>query len=319
MPLPLLLVTYLGMSVAAFQSAATPPDLASLIRALPTAAKLNDPTTIVNLSKALGDVPLKTVETALPALIDLTESPESRTRFHAVVSLIGLEGVDANPPRFDTERLRLLLPYVPRLAPRLFDPATAGACYLVFNSLAHIRPVSPDLSRVLLQALDDPRSTRPLPPLKDVQNSLPPTEDSMGAGIVAALLSAGASFHLDPVTHITEGSDTEEVQQAILRFLHRPDQTSRTIAETIRTIALAQPQNPNLNDDLLRFLDSDDPAVRMELLRNLTRLSFSQAAFASAKAQVAQMVSDPSTSNEFRTTASAILLCWDNNRHHSCQ
>jgi hypothetical protein len=66
---------------------------------------------------------------------------------------------------------------------------------------------------------------------------------------VGILLVAGASFYADPVTHITEGSDTEEVQQAILRFLHRSDQTSRTIAATIRTIALAQPQNPNLNDD----------------------------------------------------------------------
>jgi hypothetical protein len=59
--------------------------------------------------------------------------------------------------------------------------------------------------------------------------------------------------------------------------------------------------------------------VRMELLRNLTRLTFSQTAFTSAKAHIAQMVSEPSTSTEFRTTASAILLYWDNNRHHPCQ
>jgi hypothetical protein len=191
--------------------------------------------------------------------------------------------------------------------------------YFVLNNLASIRPASADLSRVLLQALEDPRSTKPLPSSKNAPNNPHPTEVYVGAGAVGILLVAGASFHLDPVTQITEGSDTEEVQQAILRFLHRPDQTSRSIAETIRTIALAQPQNPNLNDDLLRFLDSEDPAVRMELLRNLTRLTFSQTAFTSAKAHVAQMASEPSTTTEFRTTASAILLCWDNNRHHPCQ
>lgn len=141
----------------------------------------------------------------------------------------------------------------------------------------------------------------------------------MGAGVAGILLNAGASFHLDPVTHITEGSDTEEVQQAILRFLRRPDQTFQSIAQTIRIIALAQPQNPSLNDDLLRFLDSDDSMLRMELLRNLTRLTFSQTASTSAKAHIAQMISGTSTSNEFRTTANAILLCWDNNRHHPCQ
>jgi hypothetical protein len=65
MSLQLLLVAYLGISAAAFQSAATPPDLASLIRALPAASRLNDPMAIDNLSQSLSDTPLKTVETDL--------------------------------------------------------------------------------------------------------------------------------------------------------------------------------------------------------------------------------------------------------------
>jgi hypothetical protein len=213
MPLQLLLAAYLGISAAAFQSTATPPDLASLIRALPANVRLNDPMALEPLAKSLGEAPLKTVETALPALIDLTESPESRIRSYAVLSLIGLQGIEDQSPRFDTERLRLLLPYTPRLAPRLIDPATSAVCDLVFNSLAFIRPVSADLSHVLLQALEDPRSTKPLLPLKEAQNSLPSTEVYVGARVVGDLLNVGASFHSDPATHITEGSDTEEVQQ----------------------------------------------------------------------------------------------------------
>src|SRR3954447_18489453 len=152
----LLLLLCLLAGSASSQPAPASPDLASLIHDLPTAARKNDMGPMVKLSELLADAPLKTVETDLPALIDLTESTESRTRFYAVASLMGLRGGENKPsPRLDTERLRLLFQYVPRLAPRLFDPATAAVSYFVLDNLAFIRPASTDLSRILLKALED--------------------------------------------------------------------------------------------------------------------------------------------------------------------
>jgi hypothetical protein len=164
----------------------------------------------------------------------------------------------------------------------------------------------------LIRALDDPKSTQPLPLPKDTQNKI-----SAGPGIAAILLIAGASYHADPVTHITEGSSLPEAQQAVRRFLHRSDQTATSIAHTIRTIAIAQPQNPELNDDLVRFLDSSEPVVRMALLTNLPRITFSPATFAASKTHLVQLASDPSASSEFRTAANTIIACWDNDRHHN--
>jgi hypothetical protein len=172
---------------------------------------------------------------------------------------------------------------------------------------------------LLFYALDDPRSTKPLPPLQNQPDRSSKSDIYVGPGIVAILLNSGATFYRDPVTHITEGSDTAEVQHAILLFLHRSDQTNRSITQTIQAIALAQPQNPELNADLLRLLDSDDSMVRVEMLQSLPRLTFAPADFAEAKAHVTRMASDPAASSEFRTTANTILPCWDNDRHHACQ
>jgi hypothetical protein len=313
--LPLLLM--LGVSAPSFQAASASTDLASLIRNLPAeAAQAKDPSPVEPLADRLAEAPLQEVEANLPALIALTESSNDRTRSFAELSLLGVEGMAGKSPHFDSERIKLLSPYAARLIPHLFDPSTLGATVILLSNLASVRPLPPDLLRLLTNALADPRSTQPLP-LPPSQ--LPRPKMIVGPAIVDILLRAGATFHLDSTTHITEGSDSAEVQQAILRFLRRPDQTDSSIGQTIHVMALAQPQNPKLNADLLRFLDSKDPTVQMEMLRNLTRLTFTPADFANAKAHLSNMVSDPATSSEFRTVANTILPCWDNNRHHLCQ
>ncbi len=70
------------------------------------------------------------------------------------------------------------------------------------------------------------------------------------------VLPAGATFEVDPKTAITEGPDSPEVQAAVAAFAQRPDQTPESLAETVRAIALAQPQNPEVNEHLLPLLDT---------------------------------------------------------------
>ena len=308
----LLLFCLLSTSISFGQSSTTPPDLPSLIRNLPEAAAHHDPDGLVSLSEALAKTSLNDLQANLPALIALTESPNEFVRSFAVLSLAGLS--EQPGPGIDSQRRRLLVPYLSRLAPRLLDPATEAPAYFVFNSIASLRPLPTELLPILTRALDDPKSTQPLPSPQGSQD-----KSYAGPGIAAILLLAGASFHAHPVTHITEGSSLPEAQQAVRGFLHRSDQTAPSIAQTIQMIALAQPQNPELNYDLVRFLDSSDPAVRMTLLTNLPRITFSPAIFSATKTHLGQLASDPSTSSEFRTAAHTILACWNNDRHHACQ
>jgi hypothetical protein len=315
MPSLLLICLLAATMVSLGQSTPASTNLFTLTQNLADAATHHDPLEVAKLSEALGSAPLKDVEGDLPLLIALTESAVDNTRAFAVLSLIGLSGTtDSHGPRVDTERLRLLVPYLPRLAPRLLDPVTVGPAYFVFNLAATLRPPPTEMLPLLTRALENPITTHPLAPARG-----PEYRGSAGPGIVAILLIAGASFHADPVTRITEGSSSPEAQQTILRYLHRPDQTAQSIAETIRVIALAQPQNPELNDDLMRFLDSNDASLRMALLMNLPRITLSPAAFTATKAHLVQLAADPSQSPEFRSAANVILACWDNDRHHNCQ
>ncbi len=303
----LLLFCLLSTSISLGQSSATPPDLPSLIRNLPEAAAHHNPDALESLSEALAKAPLTDLQANLPALIALTESPDELVRPFAVLSLAGL----SEQPGPDRQRRQLLVPYLSRLAPRLLDPATEAPAYFFFNSIASLRPPPAELLPILIRALDDPKSIQPLPSPNNPQGQV------IGPGIAAILLIAGASYRADPVTHITEGSSLPEAQQAVRRFLHRSDQTATSIAQTIRTIAIAQPQNPELNDDLARFLDSSEPVVRMALLTNLPRITFSPATFAATKTHLVQLASDPSASSEFRIAANTIIACWDNDRHHN--
>ncbi len=142
---PLLTLLLIAASSALFQAASNSPDLASLIRDLPAkAADGTDPTPVVQPAEKLGAAPLQEVEANLPVLIALTETSDDRTRSFAVFSLMGMEGMSGNPPnRMDKEKIKLLLPYTSRLAPRLFDPATAAAAILILNPMAGMRPLSP--------------------------------------------------------------------------------------------------------------------------------------------------------------------------------
>jgi hypothetical protein len=130
------------------------------------------------------------------------------------------------------------------------------------------------------------------------------------------LLPAAAEFYRDAATNITEGRDSAEVQEAIIQFLHRSDQTTESLSESIRALAVAQPQNPAVNAELLPLLNSSDVVVQKALLRNIARLTLSSEDFATARARVASIATDPSTPMDLRQIASSLLPCWSNDRHH---
>ena len=311
MPPSLLALVFLIVGAGSPQAPSQAPDLALLIGDLPAAAHRDDMMAAVSLSQHLASAPIEQVQADLPALMALTESTEGPVRSLAVLSLTGLEGIrESKPTPIDTERLSLLTPYLPRLAPRLLDPTTAPTALILFDALALIRPVPDQLTRILIQTLDAPGSTQPI---KRASGDMIPA-----FGIVRAVVDVGATFHSNPVTHIAEGTDSPEVRTAILRFLHRPDQTPRSLVETIRCLAHAQPQNPEVNANLLRFLDSADPAIRMELVHALPSLTLPPADFTAAKEKLARIAADSSTPSELTVAANSILPCWTNDRHHPC-
>ena len=257
----------------------------------------------------------------LPALIALTESSNPQLRGNALLLLYGIAGRQrAGLPENRGERDLLadeaIVPYISRLAPRFTDPSTSNRSLtlILFQALGVVRPTPPQLLKVALTVLQDPQSTHATP---DTTGKSPTGEaPSLGPQVLWVLLSADATFHRDPVTNLTEGQDSPEVQQAIVTFLRRPDQTAESLTETVRALALAQVQNPAVNAELLRLLDSTDPIVQRAILSHIATLALTPENFASAHARVSQLATSAATRPEIQRLARALLVCWSNDRHH---
>jgi hypothetical protein len=275
---------------------------------------------MADLDTTINAASLAEIKQALPTLVALTESPDPQLRGKALLVLYGLAsrrkaGLPENRREPDISADKLIVPYLPRLAPRLTDSATPARnmSLLLFQAFTVIHPAPQELLTITLSVLQDPRSTQQTP--DTTQGSVGGKAPSIGPQILWVLLPIGATYSVDPATGITEGRDSPEVRQAIIDFLRRPDQTTESTSESIRALAMAQPQNPDVNGELLHLLGSPDPEVQMALLRNLARLTLTPEAFASARAQVARLANDPAKSTDVQGLAKAILPCWNNDRH----
>jgi hypothetical protein len=136
----------------------------------------------------------------------------------------------------------------------------------------------------------------------------------MGPQIVYALIPANATVQVDPITRERIVKTDPDVQAAILRFLHRPDQTSQSLSETIDRIVVAGLTDPDFNAQLLSFLDYPDDAVRITLVGDLNRLTFPSSSVPTIQARLTQLASDPAASSQLRAEAARILPCWGKDR-----
>jgi len=248
-------------------------------------------------------------------VVALTESTNPKLRGEALLVLYAIAMGPST--REGGSNFELMVPYISRLAPRLMDASAParGMSLLLLGGMVGIRPTPPELIKAAVAVLQDPRSTQLMP---DTRSKPFGNTASMGAAVLWVVLPAGASYHRDPATGITEGEDSVEVQEAIVTFLRRPDQTAESISESIRAITLAQAQNGAVNSQLVKLLDNPNVAIREALLRHITALTLTPADFAYAKGRVERIVTDADEPTELKQIASAILPCWQNDRHKLC-
>jgi hypothetical protein len=316
----LALIVLLAESVVA-QSTAPPRKLESIPHQLEAHPEGLDPEWTIELDSIVQSATIAEIRQVLPALVSLTESPNAQLRGNALLALYAIAarnkaGLAENRGEPDLMADEAMIPYLSRLEPRLMDSATQSRALslLLFQALAAIRPTPPELIKVALTVLKSPQSTQPMP---DTTHKGPTgITSSPGSLILWVLLPAAADFYRDPATNITEGRDSPEVQEAIIQFLHRSDQTTESLSESIRALALAQPQNPAVNAELLPLLNSSDVSVQKALLRNIARLTLSSEDFATARARVTSIATNPNTPMDLRQIASSLLPCWSNDRHH---
>lgn len=295
------------------------------LRSIPQELKANpdrvDPEWTEGLDKVVQSATPAEIKETVPEAVALTESSNPKVSAGALLVLyaIGIGPIGRGPStREGGSNFELIVPDIPRLAPRLMDSSAAarGMSLMLFQGLAYMRPTPPELIKAAVAVLQDPRSTQLMPDTRSKPQ--PGNASSMGAQVLWVLLPAGASFHLDPATKIMEVEDSAEVQEAILKFLRRPDQTAESLSECIRAMAVAEPQNTAVNAQLIKLLDYPDVVVREALLRQITSLTLTPEDFFYARSRVARIVTDAAEPAKLKELANSILPCWQNDRHVRC-
>ncbi len=306
----------LSAGSAGAQSAAAPAKLDSLPQLLEAHADDQLPEWTVQADSMVQAATPAEIRQVLPALVDLTESSNAKLRANTLLALWAI-AARSKPGRPEDRRQRdltedeAMIPYITRLSPRLMDsdrPSRTTAL-LLFQALATIRPIPPELIQAELAVLRSPQSTQPMADAR-----YPGSPTSPGPQMLWALLPAAADFSLDPVTHIIVGRDSPEVQKAIIEFLDRPDQTAESLSESIRAITVGQVQDPAVIAELLSLLHSPSATVQKALVQNVLRLRLSPDELANARASVTSIAADPNAPADLRTIANSVLSCWSNDR-----
>lgn len=293
--------------------------LGSLPQELKANPDSRDPSLNEDLDAIVQSATLAEIKKVVPALVNLTESSNSQLRGAALLVLYAIanrqDGLAGKSGGRDLAADKAIVPFLPRLEPRLMDSSTPcrGMSLLLFQALTAITPTPPELITAALRLLKNPQSTYAMP--DTTPGSLRGSGTSPGPQILWILLPAGATYYLNPETHITEGRDSPEVQSAIIEFLHRPDQTTESLLESIRALTVSQVQNPAVNAALLPLLNSSDVEVQKALLGQVARLTCTPNDFASARNRVKSIETDPNSPVDLQKLASSLLLRWSDDRH----
>jgi hypothetical protein len=307
-------------------------DLVTLLREVPAHPNLSDDELSTAIIDRLQTAPLAEVKANIPTLMALTESGDGEVRSLALLSLVNLgftnrgsqsiQAMGLNPvPDLapDLTSVALLVPYLPTLLDLMAtgSPADRGLSFSIVQEISRLRPVPAGLVPGLIRLLSGQQSTMPLSTMEDeLRPGTPPSGPSLGPELLWILLPAAATYYRDPVTNLMEGWDTPEVQDAVLEFLNRGDQTAESMAESIRALALAQAQNPRVNATLVKMLDSPSPEIQLALVQQLPKIALTSDAYLVGKERVMLLKDDPSTTPEVRAAAAKMLLCWTNDQHH---
>ncbi len=312
--------------LASAQDPSPAPDIASLVQQITAQSAHPAPDYFDALDRSVQAEPLSALQRQIPAVLDLADLPDPPTRFLALDVLFDLENRKAPDARsIDLAARVMLVPYIARIAPKLHDPdpPTSAMAFEVLQGLSVLRPAPPELLNVLLEELRRPDATTAIQPPPDQGPGAPYSRSkgpvpAPGPEVLFILLAADATLFRDPSTGIPEGRNSPEIQAAVIEFIRRKDQIPASLAETMRAISLAQPQNTEVNAALIPFLDSSDPLVLRALLSYMNRFSLAPETYAAAHAKVEQIAANANAPVDERTLAKRLLGCWHNNRHEMC-
>ena len=315
---------FVGQSIGPLASAGGVPkvSLADVVRSLPDDSKSGAQAAY---SEAIESATDAQRDAAVPGLIDWLKDDRAQVRGSALLSLSFLY-MPRETSRVVTCSRYLPVEDVPVVAAYLRDPDSRvrNATFIALASVetcGHGLDVLVDLVLPMLRERDilteypdpffvesDQRILAMMPPQQQAAFKAQHRPVIKLPAEGPALLSILAAPSRTP---------SAAVDDAIVAFLDRPDQTKSTLRECLHTLALSH-ASERVNDEALRRV-FELKAMTVYLLQFVAWMRLTPAQLALQKEHLIALSNDRSAHPEVRKAAAAVAACWNGQRSSMCQ
>jgi hypothetical protein len=300
----------------------TPVPLAEVVRNLPEYGQAATQTAYLG---AIEHATITERDAAIPALVHWLEDPQPRVRGLALLSLSLLYmPSEARPqPPYSTS---LPLQYLPAVAAHLRDPdpSVRNVAFAALQSVEYSGVGMDELVRLVVPMLREPDVVTEYPnPFfiesdKQILASMTPEQKAQFLAHphkVITMPAEGAG--LLGILAMPTRQPSPAVDDAMIAFLDREDQTRSTLGDCLHTLALSY-ASERVNDEALRRV-FEQKAMTGFLLQFVAQMRLTPAQLAVQKERLVALSNDESAHPALRRAARDVAACWDGQRTHLCQ
>lgn len=327
-PLSILVVilgtTAVGQSAAPRTSTSKAPkvNLAEVVRNLPEYTR---PGTELSYSEAFDSATPEERDAAVPVVMGWVGDDRPEVRGHALLSLSFLY-MPSEASRVITCSRYLPVEDVPIVAAHLRDPDSRvrNATFLALGSVEACGHGLDVLIDLVLPMLREPDILTEYPDPFFIESDKkmlammsPQQQEAYKAQPRPVIKQPAEGPILLSILGAPTVKPSSQVDDAIVAFLDRPDQTKSTIGECLHTLALSH-ASERADDEALRRV-FELKAMTVYLLQFVAWMRLTPTQLAVQKERLAELSNDGSAPSELRQAAATVAACWTGERHGRCQ
>ena len=307
---------------SASTSRASKVSLAEVVRNLPNYTK---PGTELNYSEAFENATPPERDAALPGLVGWLKDDQPRVRGLALLSISFLY-MSREKDRVITCSRYLPVEDVPVVAAYLrdADSRVRNATFLALTSVENCGHGLDELVDLVVPMLREPAVLTEYPDPFFVEsdkrmlaNMTPQQQAEFKAQHRAVIKLPAEGPMLLSILAVPTRNSSPAVDDAMIAFLERSDQTKSTLGECLHTLALSHASEP-VNDEALRRV-FEQKAMTVFLLQFVTWMRLTPAQLAVQKERLIALSNDASEPSALRKAATTVAACWNAERTGLCQ
>ncbi len=296
--------------------------LADVVRNLPAYTKLG---TELTYSEAFENATSEERDAAVPTLMSWVQDERPEVRGHALLSL-SFVYMPSEKSRVISCSRYLPVEDVPIVAAHLRDPDSRvrNATFLALGSVETCGHGLDALIDLVLPMLREPDVLTEYPDPFFIESDrqmlakMPPQQQEAFRAQRRPVIKLPAEGPiLLSILEAPARTPSAHVDDAIVAFLDRTDQTKSTLGESLHTLALSH-ASERVNDEAIRQV-FERQAMTVYLLQFVAWMRLTPSQLTQERERLVALTNDGSVRPELRKAASTVAACWTGERGSHCQ